>query len=803
MLGTRCAWTPPGLALLAVVLALAAGCGRGPRGPRVPAPPAGYERPVDDPLLAGAAALAGRRIVLDPGHGGFFRGALGLRGYTESEANLAVALILRDRLVAAGAEVLLTRATDRDFLSPADSSLRADLAARVALSEAFRPDAFVSIHHNADAQGRRDVNETITFYKLGDEGPSLELAQDVHRALVRHVGIRPQRVVPGNFAVLRGSSVAAILTETSYITYPPTEARLRLPAAQRIEAEALFVGLARYFARPAPVIEEFTASDGVRLLRSGHGLGDAPLGDPTFRGRIRGAFDRVSLTVGGRDLPLTVQGDRVEAAPDPPLPGGRNEAVLRVALAGQGTAPPARIRFDLAVCGDLAARAWTRSGDRRGATVPIRLSLRDAAGREASGPDTLIEVRVLTPGVLTPAETTVALSGGEAWIYPRLAADLPARGARIRLRARHAGPCGERADTAALALARGRGVAAWAGFALEMPAGRALRHAPAAGPPAWINRDGFAALDELPAGFAGGDGDTAADAIPVPRVPGGDALPRIPGFRPWVSDTLLPPRYVAVAGGALHGRRITLDPDGGGEASGGTGAGGTRASHLNLAVARALAAMLEAAGARVRLTRDGDYAVSEVERVQASEAFRADRYLRIGHKAEPPRLGHYFASAAGRAWAARTADHLAALGLPAPPPAEDSQYPIQQTSCPALYAGLARIDSLAEESRLLAPGTLRAAAYALYLGLAREWSDGAGWTLDSLAVALPGGAPADGAPVRLGGALVLETGAFGVLRFMRTEPGPIDVVVEDPRLRARAVLLDSTRFPTLTGTSGP
>ena len=801
------AWMRALFALLVVL----GGCARAPRVPPVPPPPAGYDRRVDDPALAEAGALAGRRIVLDPGHGGYFRGALGVKGLTESEANLGVALQLQGRLVAAGAEVLLTRTTDRDFLSPADSALRTDLNTRVAMSEAFRPDAFVSIHHNADAGGRHDVNETITFYKLGDDGPSLELAQDVHRALVRHVGITPQRVVPGNFAVLRGSSAPAILTETSYITYPPTEARLRLPEAQRIEAEALFVGLARYFARPVPVIEEFAIDHSGGGVVADQGLTTAQVrGDVKFRGRIDGTFDRLEVTVDGRPIPVVRHGSRFEAIPDPPLASGPHEAALRVSLAGQGTARPKSIRFDLVTCGTLSASAWRNSGLHRGGVLPIRLLSRDQHGRLDSGRDTLLQVRVLTPGVLAPAETTVLLRHGAAWIYPRLLTDAGTarRPPRVRLRLRYPGTCASAAvtDTVELALARDGRPHEWTGFVIEMPGGQRLRDTPGSAEPlrgaAWINRDGFAALGLMPR--PAGEMPARTDTIPVPPPidPLDRSVPPVPGYRAWASDTLLPPRFVAIAGGLLHRRRITLDPDGGGETSGGAGPGGTRGSHLNLAVARALRGMLEAAGAEVLLTRDGDYAVSDVERVQRSEAFRADRFVRIGHKAEPPRIGHYFSSAPGRRWAQRTGEILAALGLPAPPAAEDAQYPIQQTSCPSLYAGFARVDSAAEESRLLAPGTLRAEAYALFVSIAREWNENPGWPLDSLEVRGARGDPAGGAPVTLGGALVLETDPFGRARFFRTEPGPIELVVDDPRIRARVVLIDSARAPTLTGPPG-
>src|SRR5512132_3064645 len=94
----------------AAFLAFLAGCAAHhppapPPGP--PPPPAGYDHPVDPLAPLARAPLAGRRVVLDPGHGGFFRGALGVHGLTEAEVNLGVALELASLLRARGAEVLL------------------------------------------------------------------------------------------------------------------------------------------------------------------------------------------------------------------------------------------------------------------------------------------------------------------------------------------------------------------------------------------------------------------------------------------------------------------------------------------------------------------------------------------------------------------------------------------------------------------------------------------------------------------------------------------------------------------------
>jgi hypothetical protein len=216
-------------------------------------------------------------------------------------------------------------------------------------------------------------------------------------------------------------------------------------------------------------------------------------------------------------------------------------------------------------------------------------------------------------------------------------------------------------------------------------------------------------------------------------------------------------------------------------------------------VAQALAAYLRAAGAEVAFSRQGDYAASDEERVRASEAFRADRYLRIGHRAAPPRIGYYFSSPAGKRWGERTAAALRAVGVPAPPLVEDAQYPLQQTSCPALYVSVGRIDDPASEERMHAAGALRAEAFGLFLGLVSEWA--APFTPDSLEVRDEAG-PLSGAFVTLGGALVLQTDALGRARFARTEPGPLEVAVQHPRLQLRTILLDSDRGVVLTGPRG-
>ncbi len=798
-LGRGARWTAALLPLLALI---AHGCApvAVPPSPSRPLPskrPAakarplpGYESRIDDFAAVDTSALRGHRIALDPGHGGVFRGALGVHGLTEAEVNLGVALHLRGLLEARGAQVLMTRTNDRDFLTPADSSLRSDLAERTRIANAFHPDLFVSIHHNADARGAHDVNETQTYYKLRDEGPSLDAAQSVHRFLVRNLGIAEHRILPGNYFVLRNSEAPAILTESSYITNPDVESKLALAAKQRLEAEALYLGLAHYFARPAPVIEEF------RVYALGRPGEDSAFVDPQLRirGRVRGAFDQARLTVDDEEVEPQIHGGDIEWAASTPLAVGAHEATLSVALAGAGTARSLTRSFHVASRRDkIVAEFPDQASWDAGQPLGLRVRLLDANGL-ANRDSAWVRVRDVGGRSVTPADTQIVIADGAGWAYFRPAARTSKSAARgstevrldVGLTPRVKGAAAVDATPrvqAGIGSGGSRPSRTRTAIALRMPQGEPLRGAPgtfgATPTIEWINRDGF---------------------VRLPRDSSGAVrTPRLAGYRPWPTDADWPPRFTAIARGVLHGRRIVLDPDGGGDEDGGTGPSGTRAANVNLDVARALAGMLEAAGADVALTRSGDFALSDVERVQINEAFRADHFVRIGHRAERPMVGYYFSSAPGRRWAERTARMLAALGAGAPAVAEDAQYPLQQTSCPALYVSPARVDDAASEQRLAGPGAVRTEAYAVYLALIGEWSD-AVLPIDSLTVRDPEGRPAAGAIVTLGQSTLLQTGLDGVVRFARTEPGPIGVEVTHPRIHTRRVLLDSESGMILTGT---
>ncbi len=185
------------------------------------------------PPVDSARPFAGRLIEVDPGHPPL--GATGPTGLREAEANLAVALELREMLLQAGARVVMTRIADTAV----------DLWPRVKLADSIDADLLVSIHNNALPDGVEPFrnNGSSVFY---NHPRSLPLAYAVERALVRRLGLRDLGVGRGDLALVRPTWMPAILCEGLFMMLPEQEAALRSPEGQRRYARAVFEGMEEF-----------------------------------------------------------------------------------------------------------------------------------------------------------------------------------------------------------------------------------------------------------------------------------------------------------------------------------------------------------------------------------------------------------------------------------------------------------------------------------------------------------------------------------------------------------------------------
>ncbi|AMB98514.1 hypothetical protein AWM75_00245 [Aerococcus urinaehominis] len=180
-------------------------------------------------------ALAGKTIVVDPGHGGEDPGAIDAsESVYEKENTLSTANYLKEALEAEGAKVIMTRQED----------VLVDLAEIPQIANQAGADAFVSLHYDA-AEDLTRSGTTVYYY---DEGLSYQLAQQVQAQLMEQGPLRSNGSHFGDYQVLRDNQRPAILLELGYMSNPYDLSTFTQAEYQKTVAKAIVDGLACYLA---------------------------------------------------------------------------------------------------------------------------------------------------------------------------------------------------------------------------------------------------------------------------------------------------------------------------------------------------------------------------------------------------------------------------------------------------------------------------------------------------------------------------------------------------------------------------
>lgn len=183
--------------------------------------------------------LSGKTVMLDAGHGGEDPGASGPGGSAyprESEINLILTAALKEELEKAGAEVLLTRASDKTV----------SLDQRVEKAVSLAPDLFISLHHNS-ADQTADFCSTSGGLMLYSSPLSAGLAETLAEQLWSGVGEKEVACRRQSLRVCRQTRFPAVMVEAGYLCNPAEyELLCREDIARKI-AKNIVNGLNGYF----------------------------------------------------------------------------------------------------------------------------------------------------------------------------------------------------------------------------------------------------------------------------------------------------------------------------------------------------------------------------------------------------------------------------------------------------------------------------------------------------------------------------------------------------------------------------
>ena len=190
--------------------------------------------------------LKGKKIAIDPGHGGSDSGAIGPTGVMEKNVTMRVSRELKRLLEAEGATVVLTRTTDTEVSDKgANATAVEELEARCEIANRANADIFLSIH--ADAFTNREVKGTTAYYYAKASEKSKRLADSVRLALIDAIGTLDRGTQTCNFYVVKHTDMPATLVEISFISNADEERMMNSEEGVKNIARGIADGIADYF----------------------------------------------------------------------------------------------------------------------------------------------------------------------------------------------------------------------------------------------------------------------------------------------------------------------------------------------------------------------------------------------------------------------------------------------------------------------------------------------------------------------------------------------------------------------------
>lgn len=209
------------------------------------------QQPVGSPVTAWSSwslPLAGKTIVLDPGHGGPDSGAVGKDDTLEKGIALSVAKQLQNYLQQTGAVVYLTREKDTDLADPDTKGLARrkveDIRRRLQMIQDKKADFFISIHLNALPSTKWSGAQTF-YYPKSDKNE--HLAKMIQAEVIRNLE-NTNRTALGltSMYLLKHADAPGALVEIGFLSNVQERELLKQTDYQKKMAASIYEGILRY-----------------------------------------------------------------------------------------------------------------------------------------------------------------------------------------------------------------------------------------------------------------------------------------------------------------------------------------------------------------------------------------------------------------------------------------------------------------------------------------------------------------------------------------------------------------------------
>ncbi len=187
----------------------------------------------------------GITIVLDAGHGGRDGGSVGVNGTIEKDINLEYVLLLKEKLVANGYKVVLTRKNDDGLYSEfAKNKKTSDMNARYEIIKKANPNLVISLHMNSFSNP--SAKGATTYYRKGDASGRF-CADMIQSSLKSECDAKLSTSKVGDYFILNCNYYSAVLIECGFLSNPEEERMLNSDEYKEKMINAIYNGILLYF----------------------------------------------------------------------------------------------------------------------------------------------------------------------------------------------------------------------------------------------------------------------------------------------------------------------------------------------------------------------------------------------------------------------------------------------------------------------------------------------------------------------------------------------------------------------------
>ena len=185
-------------------------------------------------------------VAVDPGHGGFDPGKVGVSGVLEKDINLSISWKVKQQLEKKGIEVIMTRTTDQGLYTEGEQNKKsADMRKRVETIQASGAAIAVSIHQNSFTDTVSKGSQ-VFYYTGSKEGQ--RLANLIQTSIKETIKDDNHRVEKGNtdYYMLRKVTCPIVIVECGFLSNPMEEALLMEEDYQKKIAKGITKGIIKY-----------------------------------------------------------------------------------------------------------------------------------------------------------------------------------------------------------------------------------------------------------------------------------------------------------------------------------------------------------------------------------------------------------------------------------------------------------------------------------------------------------------------------------------------------------------------------